>query len=106
MANSFSLDDIRAAADKKYAATEFPFGDDTLVLRNALRLTKEERKAMTSIQEALKEDPEDGMEQALKIAADDKKIAEKFIKDVVAGDAAILATVFDLYTGQTQAGEA
>ena len=103
---SFTIDDIRAAADKKYAATEFPFGDDVLVLRNALRLSKEERKELTSIQDGIKEDPEAGMEKALKIAAADKKVAEKYLKEVVAGDAAILATVFDFYTGQTQAGEA
>lgn len=103
---SFTLEDIHAAADKKYASTEFPFGDEVLVLRNALRLSKEERKAMTDIQDSIKEDPDAGMEEALKLAAKDKAVAEKFIKDVVKGDTAILATVFDLYTGQTELGEA
>lgn len=103
---SFTVADITAAADKKYASTEFPFGDDVLVLRNALRLTKEERKAMTSIQESIKDDPDAGLEEALLLAAKDKAVAKKFLKEVVKGETAILATVFDLYTGQTELGEA
>lgn len=103
---SFTLDDIYAAADAKYGSTDIPFGDDTLVLRNALRISKEERKALTSIQEKVKEDPLDSMSEAITIAAADKAVAAKFLKDIVKGDAAILAIVFDKYTGDTQVGEA
>jgi hypothetical protein len=103
---SYTLDDIRAAADTKYAATEFPFGDDTLVLRNALRLSKEERKELNKIQDSIKEDPEDGMVKALMLVTADKAVAQKFIDEVVAGDTALLATVFDLYIGGPEAGEA
>lgn len=103
---AFSLDEIRAAADVKYSSTDITFGDDTLVLRNALRLSKAERKDLSEIQDAIKEDPEEGMAKALTLVAADKKIAAKFIKEAAAGDAAILATVFDKYTGQDQAGEA
>lgn len=102
---SFTLDDIRAAADAKYGSTDIPFGDETLVLRNPLRLSKEERKALTSIQESEDADAEDSMIEALTIAAADKAVAKRFLKEVN-GDAGVLAVVFEKYTGEAQTGEA
>lgn len=53
MANStFTLDDIRAAADQKYGATKIAIGEGDIVeLRNYIRLDKDERAALKAYQE-------------------------------------------------------
>lgn len=110
---TFSLDDIRAAADRKYGHTEIQIDEETTVrLVNALQLSKAERKALVAVQERLsKTDEENGEEQedvlkdALRIVASDKKAIEKLLAQI--GDnLALLVTVFTQYNEGTQAGEA
>lgn len=104
---SFTLDDIRAAADAKYGSTDIEFGSDVLVLRNALKLSKEERKELMATQDKINDgaDQDDLVIEALKLVAADKAVAQKFL-DLVAGDMTVLSEVFSRYTQGTQAGEA
>jgi hypothetical protein len=106
MAN-FSLDDIRAAAEKKYGDTTIDLGDEQMVLVNPLRLDKEKRKALTSIQERSEEGADEGdvMREALRLATSTPAAAEKFI-DIAGDDLTLLATVFESYTEGVQMGEA
>ena len=108
MSNVISLDDIRAAADKKYASVPIDFGTGTVELVNPLRLSQEERDILTSIQEALGEPGADQvalLSDALTTVAGDKK-AIKGLLAAIAGDLALLAGVFESYQDGVQAGEA
>lgn len=72
--SDFTLDDIRAAAEVKYASMKIPVEGGTLQLRNPLRLTKEERAELTKAQVAMSEEADrrqaavDEWEQAAKEA--------------------------------------
>lgn len=109
MATTFTLDDIREAAEAKYGSTDIAFGADmVLVMRNALRLSKSERAELANIQELLDEDGADQeqiLADAIVLVAQDKSVAKKFLKEINE-DLAILAEVFGKYTGETQVGEA
>lgn len=108
MAN-FTLDDIRAAAEAKYGSTDIDLGGgEILRLVNPLRLSKEKRDRLTSIQNDLDaEDADQGdvMREAIRIVADDGEKAERFL-GYVGDDLALLATVFETYSGDAQVGEA
>ncbi len=101
---SFSLDDIKAAADKKYGHTDI----DDVRLLNPLRLPKEKRDELVSTQELLKDENADQaaiLEDVLRIAAEDKKKVEALIKEV-GGDLAVLMGLMETYMGETEVGEA
>ncbi|MCM8548823.1 phage tail assembly protein [Streptomyces sp. STCH 565 A] len=107
---TFSLDDIRAAADAKYGSTDIQLDEKTtVVLRNPLRLSKDERDSLAGLQDKLDGDNDldqgDVLADAIRLVAKDKKVAEKLIEQV-AGDLAVLASIFETYTKGTQAGEA
>jgi hypothetical protein len=107
---TFSLDDIRAAADAKYGSTDIQLDEKTtVVLRNPLRLSKDERGELAGLQGKLVGDDDldqgDVLADAIRLVAKDKKAAEKLIEQV-AGDLAVLASIFETYTKGTQAGEA
>lgn len=109
MATNFSLDDIRAAAEAKYGSTDIELGDGTVVvLLNPLRLPKLKRDQLTKIGELLEDENADQAEvfaDALRLAAKNKASVEALIEEVD-GDLAILAQIFEAYTGATQSGEA
>ena len=106
---SFTLDDIRKAADAKYGSTDIDMGNgDVLVLVNPLRLPKEKRDVLSKVQESGKEDDKDQgdtMREAIRIVAERQDMAEKFI-GIAGDDLALLATVFSSYTEGAQVGEA
>jgi hypothetical protein len=114
---TFTLDSIRDAAEKKYGSTDIDLGDDNIVrLLNPLRLPKEKRKALMSIQDRLDTEEKEGEEKeevdqeavladAIRLVAEDSKQAEKLLK-VVGDDMAMLAEIFSTYTGEAQVGEA
>jgi hypothetical protein len=108
---TFTLDSIREAAEKKYGSTDIPFGEGKVVrLLNPLRLEKEKRKALMSIQDRLEEegeevDQEDVLADAIRLVADDKKMADALLKEI-GDDLAVLAEIFSTYTGEAQVGEA
>lgn len=105
----FTLDDIRAAAERKYGAVDFQLPDGRVCkLVNVLRLPKDARDEMLAVQDRLKDesvDQETTLVSALKIVAEDESLAEELVASLN-GDLGMLAAVFDLYTKGTEAGEA
>ncbi|WP_371671226.1 phage tail assembly protein [Streptomyces sp. NBC_00289] len=105
---SFSLDDIRAAAERKYGSTDIEFGGETVRLLNPLRLPKGRRDELMSLQDQLGKDDTDQAEvlaQAIRTVAESEKAADKLLKEV-GGDLALLAEIFGHYGESTQVGEA
>lgn len=105
---SFSLDDIRAAAERKYGSTDITLGEDTVRLLNPLRLPKARRDALLALQEEMGKDDADQAEllaQAIRTIAESEKAADKLL-EAVDGDLAILAEIFGHYGESTQVGEA
>jgi hypothetical protein len=105
---AFSLDDIRAAAERKYGSTDIAFGEDTVRLLNPLRLPKQKRTDLSALQDKLSEDGADQealMSEAIRLVAESDKAAGKLL-DAVNGDLAVLAEIFDRYGKGTQVGEA
>ncbi|MGW3323881.1 phage tail assembly protein [Streptomyces virginiae] len=105
---SYTLDDIRAAAEAKYGATEINFGDDVCRLLNPLRLPKEKRTELLAIQDQLDgedADQEAVLGQAIRLVAESQPAANKLLK-AVGSDLAILAEIFETYGKGTQVGEA
>ena len=106
----FTLDSIRDAAEKKYGSYDIELADGTEVrLLNPLRLERDKRKALMSIQDALDEDSEaeqeDVLKDAIELVAHDKKAAKALLAEV-GDDLAILAEIFSGYTSESQVGEA
>lgn len=105
---SFSLDDIRAAAEAKYGSCDIEVGNKTVSLRNPLRLSKPERTKLLGLQSSLNEDEADQEElltEAIRTIAATGAQA-KVLLDAVKGDLAMLVEVFTRYSEGTQAGEA
>jgi hypothetical protein len=107
MAN-YTLDDIRSAADTKYASTDIQVGDTLVCLINALRLPKEKRAELLAIQDDLDKDDADQEEilaKAIRTVAATDKQADALL-DAIGEDLAMLAQVFETYGKATQVGEA
>lgn len=105
---SFTLDDIKAAADRKYASTEIDLGGFTVELLNPLRLEDEKRDALFALQDVMDDEDTDqrkALEDALRLIVAKPIQGDKLI-EALGGDLALLATVFQTWTEQTQAGEA
>ncbi|MEU2111517.1 phage tail assembly protein [Streptomyces sp. NPDC019507] len=105
---SFSLDDIRAAAERKYGSTDIEFGGETVRLLNPLRLSKARRDELLALQDQLGKEDSDQAEvlsKAIRTVAESEKIADKLLTEV-GGDLAILAEIFGHYGESTQVGEA
>lgn len=99
---SFSLDDIRAAAERKYGSTTI--GDVELL--NPLRLKAEDRKALLKLQDDMQADDadqEDLIRQSIVLVAKNKADARALVADL---DLAMLVTIFEHYGKETEAGEA
>lgn len=105
---SFSLDDIRAAAEARYGSTDIELGDTTVRLLNPLRLPKQKRDDLSALQDKLSADGADQealMSEAIRLVADADKAADQLL-GAVGGDLAVLAEIFDRYGKGTQVGEA
>lgn len=104
-----TLDEIRAAADKKYGSTDIDLDEGRVCkLRNVLRLQKEERDELKTYQELLKADDADQAEvlgEMLRIVAADKETAEELLLDID-GDLAVLMTLFREWSSGTELPEA
>lgn len=102
--NSFTLDDIRAAADKKYGHTEI----NGVILLNPLRLPKPSRDALMALQDKMGEDNADQealLKECIVTVAKDRYAAEALVNQPEM-DLAMLVTIFEFYTKETDAGEA
>jgi hypothetical protein len=104
------LDDIRAAAEAKYGATEIDYGAGTVRLLNPLRLPKTRRDELREIQSRMDSDADDvDQEELLRDAV--RCVAEtpgqaSGLLTAVGDDLAVLASVFEAYVGGTQVPEA
>lgn len=106
--SSYTLDDIRAAAENKYASTDITIGETKVVLVNAIRLPKEKRAALLAIQDKLEEegsDQETVLSDAIRTIAETDAQADVLL-DACGEDLAMLATIFETYGKATQVGEA
>jgi len=125
---TFSLDQIKAAADAKYGSLDIPLSDkqgDVVRLLNPLRMSEAQRSELRAIQDKLNEisasqegDDEDSepSEDAVKeqtdliaemlLAVAENKTAGQKLLDALGGDLAMTMVVFEQYTEGTQAGEA
>lgn len=106
--NTFTLADIRAAAEKKYGDFPVELGPgDVVVLRNALRLSKSERAALKRAQESMKAEDADEqvlLEDCIRIVAAPGQ-GQRLV-DAIGGDLTVLAETFSKYAEGTEAGEA
>ena len=104
---SFTLDDIRAAAEAKYGSTDIETSKGTVSLVNPLRLPKAKREALMSIQERLEagEDQQDLLEESLRLVAATKAQGDSLVKEI-GGDLTVLVEVFTAYNESAQVGEA
>ncbi|MFI6275938.1 phage tail assembly protein [Streptomyces sp. NPDC050988] len=105
---SYSLDDIRAAAERKYGSTDIEVGGESVRLLNPLRLPKTRRDELLALQEQMGKEDSDQAEllsKAIRTVAQSEKAADTLLGEV-GGDLAILAEVFRHYGESTQAGEA
>ncbi|MFG2147356.1 phage tail assembly protein [Streptomyces sp. NPDC048696] len=105
---SFSLDDIRTAAEAKYGSTDIELGDTTIRLLNPLRLPKAARTELAQLQDRMggeDADQEELLSEAIRLVAEHPKAADTLLQ-AVNGDLALLAEIFDRYGRATQVGEA
>ncbi|MER5632166.1 phage tail assembly protein [Streptomyces nitrosporeus] len=105
---SYSLDDIRAAAEARYGSTDIELGGTVTRLLNPLRLPKAKRDKLASLQDTINENGADQDElfaHAIRLVAESKSAADSLLKEV-GGDLAVLAQIFEIYGQSTQAGEA
>src|SRR5690606_41363831 len=59
MTNSYSLDDLKRDLDREFAPVTIQVGDDSVVLRNLMRVNKKDRDAvLEALNELDKFDPE------------------------------------------------
>ena len=112
---TFTLDSIRDAAEAKYGSMDIPVGDVLVRLLNPLRLTKEKRSALIAAQKDLEvQEKSEGVENVdqavvfqniLRLVAENDFQAEALVTEL-GDDLAVLASVFEMYSEGTQAGEA
>lgn len=111
MSAAYTLDNIRAAAEAKYGSTDIDIDGTVVRLLNPLRLPKERRDILTSLQGELNSedidiDAEmDKLRQALVVVAETPAQATLLL-DAIGDDLALLAQVFETYGEGTQVGEA
>lgn len=120
MSNSYSLDDLKRDLDREFAPLTIQVGDDSVVLRNLMRMNKKDRDAVIeALNELDKLDPEQDQENMSveematitsvldtvfeKIAADGKG---KKLVAAIDGDLALSMRILEMWTEATQPGEA
>lgn len=106
---TYTLDDIREAADKKYGGLTIELGEGHgVTLRNVLRLSREERGKIEQLQDREDESVDEtieGLREAVLTLADSSDNGRALL-DLIGDDAALLIHIFKTWQGQTQAGEA
>jgi hypothetical protein len=115
---TFTLDDIRSTAEAKYGSTDIDMGGaGIVVLRNALRLSSDERQELLTFQEKLSagKDDEDApavsgeevqiVSDMIRLVAADKALADKMLA-TIGDDLGVLMELVGQYSEGTQLGEA
>lgn len=106
--STFTLDDIRTAAEAKFGNTTIKIGDTDVVLVNALQLPKLKRDALIEKQKHLGEDDapqEEILRDSLRLVIPSAHQAELLIESV-GENLAVLLEIFSSYSKGTQLGEA
>lgn len=107
--DDLTLDDIRAAVERKYAALPVCLGDGTkVVLLNPLRLDKAKRAHLEQAQKAMKEqgaDQVDCLKDIIRTVAERRSAGDKLLREI-GDDAAMLAELFATYGKRCKPGEA
>ena len=105
MTSALTLDDIRAAADKKYAA--YPLDIDeagTIELTNPLRMTQEQRGKLAELKADDYEDIVDYFEDTFALASTKAEAAR--IRKALGEEPALYAVLFESYSNGVELGEA
>ncbi|MEU9126581.1 phage tail assembly protein [Kitasatospora sp. NPDC048540] len=106
---SYTLDNIRAAAEAKYGSTDIELSAGSVVrLLNPLRLPKATREELQGLQDQMEADGADQealMEGVIRLVADNPKKGDALIA-AIGGDLAVLAEIVETYSKSTQVGEA
>ncbi|GAB2329229.1 phage tail assembly protein [Streptomyces variabilis] len=105
---SYTLDDIRTAAEARYGSTDITVGERVVRLLNPLRLSKARREELTALQDQINTDGADQEElfaHAIRLVAESEPAANALLKEI-GEDLAVLAQVFEIYGQATQVGEA
>ena len=106
--SNFTLDDFRAAADKKYGSLTIALPDGSEVeLLNVIRLPKAKRDALRDIQETSTEDlDEDAMlKQTISLVCKSEAQANRLFEQV-GDDLAVLASILEAYQEKSDLGNA
>lgn len=102
---TLSLDSIREAADKKYGSLVVDLGDETVELKNPLRLSKEARTRLSNLEQADEDaDPMDYFGELYEVLAG-KEGAKKLLK-ALGDDVPLHMTLVQSLTQETDLGEA
>ena len=111
MSKKLQLDDIRAAAERKFGSVVVELSDGSVVeLKNMLRLSREKRDKFAELVEANKseegiaEDPAEFFLSVFEVIGGDGT-ADKLRREF-GGDAALFATLFEMYSEGSEVGEA
>ena len=111
---SVTLADIQEAAERKYGPYIIELsGGQTCTLVNAIRLSKDKRKKVLSLQDKINGEEKDVdeanvdefLEDMIRLVAKSKADADRLIK-AAGGDLAILMSVVEGYSEGSQLGEA
>lgn len=101
--------DIAKAADKKYAPLELDLPDESkVVLRLPLRLSRDERKAISKAFDIKDEEEKDMLDiysEVFRIVIEDQESAEKLIS-LMGEDLAMYQELFAEFAERMQPGEA
>lgn len=101
--------DLASAADKKYSPLELDLPDETKVaMRLPLRLSREERKAITKAFDIKDEEEKDMLDiytDVFRIVIEDKKSADKLL-ELLGEDLALYQELFAEFAERMQPGEA
>jgi len=99
MTNAFTLDDLNAAIETKYAPFYFRAGDETFVLRQVLRLDKSERLTVNNELKELEGVTEANMDEDKILAIVERVLST--VTDNGKGDALVELLGHDLVRVQT-----
>lgn len=109
MSTPIKLSDIQTKANENYANTPVELPDGEIVtMRNALQLTDEERKVLTSagdVEEGESKSQLLVLRDIIRVTVEDKEAAERLI-NAVGDNLAFLVELFKTYNEGTQSGEA
>lgn len=109
MSNSYSLTDLRNDLDREFAPVEIAVGKDKVVLRNMMRLGKDERQAVQDSIGQLQDNPDMpvddilGLVNAVFLAVADKG---SVLVDAIGDDLTLAMKILTAWTEATQPGEA